>query len=189
MSHISLAGSAGSSRARLRLRQVALGWAAVLAASAMGCSVDPPAPSGTPAAEGNVAGALTGELTAVSILNAQGTPSTSYFLKPAGAGSPVRLLFATDPNLTSSTTLRVWGQPEGDAFRVERQVVLPDATGDEPGLVRRALIGQPSTNVTVAWVQMNVNGGGVNQTAAAAQSLIFGQNAGPLFGTKATDKS
>jgi hypothetical protein len=164
----------------------------LLAAGAMGCNEPASAGAGNgPATTGddNPAGALTGELTAVSILDAQGVPSMSYFLTPSGAASPTRLLFATDPNLTSSTRVRVWGQPEGDAFRVERQVVLPDETIDGTGVVRRALIGQPSTNVTVAWVQMDVNGGGVNQTTASAQSLIFGQNAGPLFGTKATDKS
>ena len=140
----------------------------MLAVGALGCNSDP---STTPAGDENTAGALTGELTAVSILAAQDSPSMSYFLTPAGASSsPVRLLFAADPNLTSSTRLRVWGQPEVDGFRVERQLVLSDATGGETGLIRRALIGQPSTNITVAWVQMDVNGGGVNQTAAAAQS-------------------
>ena len=36
---------------------------------------------------------------------------------------------------------------------------------------------------------MDVNGGGVNQTVAQGTQLIFGQGAGPLFGTKTTDKS
>jgi MYXO-CTERM domain-containing protein len=157
----------------------------LLAVCTLGCNGEP----STTTTDENPAGALTGQLTAVSILDAQGSPSMSYFLTPAGASSPVRLLFATDPNLTSSTQVRVWGHPEGDGFRVDRQLVLPDTTGDEPGVVRRALIGQASTNVTVAWVQMDVNGGGVNQTSAAAQSLIFAQNPGPLFGTKAGDKS
>jgi len=170
-------------------RHALLGCGALLAVGALGCNSDPSTTAGAAAGDENTAGALTGELTAVSILDAQGSPSMSYFLTLAGASSPVRLLFAADPNLTSSTRLRVWGQPEGDGFRVERQLVLPDANADETGLVRRALIGQPSTNVTVAWVQMDVNGGGVNQTAAAAQSLIFAQNPGPLFGTKAGDKS
>jgi len=177
---------------RQRSRHAALAGCALLAASAIGCNAETSTGAGNgPATTGddNAAGALTGEVTAVSILDAQGVPSMSYFLATPGAASPLRLLFATDPNLTSSTRLRVWGQPEGGAFRVERQMVLPDETSDDTGVVRRALIGQASTNVTVAWVQMDVNGGGVNQTAAAATSLIFGQNAGPLFGTKATDKS
>src|SRR3954471_449031 len=195
MSHAPLpAGPAGHQRYFGRQRwHAALGWGALLAASAVGCNSDPAttghAGTGATAGDDNPAGALTGELTAVSILDAQGVPSMSYFLTPPGGGSPVRLLFASDPNLTSSTRLRVWGQPDGDGLRVQRQVVLPDEISDDTGLVRRALIGQASANITVAWVQMDVNGGGVNQTAAAAQSLIFGQNAGPLFGTKATDKS
>ena len=194
MSHASLAAVPAHNPRRFRRHRwhAALGSGVLLVAGAMACSGEPSTSAGSgPETTGddNPAGALTGEVTAVSILDAQGVPSMSYFLTPPGAASPMRLLFATDPNLTSSTRLRVWGQPEGGAFRVERQVVLSDETIDDTGIVRRALIGQPSTNVTVAWVQMNVNGGGVNQTAAAAQSLIFGQNAGPLFGTKATDKS
>ncbi len=194
MSHASLAGSSRTARWSRLEGPLWLGLALFTGLGAPACTGDStttsPAgnPPATPAGDDNAAGALSGELSAVSILNATGPSSTEYFLQPKGGAKPVRLLFAVDPSLTSQTQLRVWGQVEGDAFRVDRHLVLGASEG-ESGAIRSALIGGAPTNVTVAWVQMDVNGGGVNQTAAAANTLIFGQNAGPLFGTKAGDKS
>src|SRR2546423_1881121 len=132
MLHTPLAAVAAGNQRCLRRRRwhAALAWGVLLTASAVGCNSDP----ATTGAADNPAGALTGELTAVSILDAQGVPSMSYFLTPPSGGSPMRLLFASDPNLTSSTRLRVWGQPDGDTFRVQRQVLLPDETSDDTGL-------------------------------------------------------
>ena len=85
------------------------------------------------AGDENPAGALTGELTAVSILDAQGVPSMSYFLTPPGGGSPVRLLFASDPNLTSSTRLRVWASPTETASASSDRWCCPARPATTPG--------------------------------------------------------
>ncbi|HZL19243.1 MAG TPA: hypothetical protein VFG23_16025 [Polyangia bacterium] len=149
-----------------------------------GCDDDSPPPE-------DVTGALDGELSTISVLGSDGRGSQLYFLNVAGRTQPLQLSFdsgLSDPNLPSRTPLRVWGAPGDDGlFHVTRQTVVEDLAAD--GTKRSDLIGQPSTSHTVAWVQMDVNGGGVNQTAAAAQALIFGQGAGPLFGTKTGNKS
>jgi hypothetical protein len=146
-----------------------------------GCNGEPP-----PAED--LTGALEGDLSSVSVLGSDGRGSQLYFLDVPGRAAPLQLSFETDPNLPSRTPLRIWGAPGDDGlFHVTRQTVVEDLAAD--GTKRSELIGQPSTSHTVAWVQMDVNGGGVNQTAAAAQALIFGQGTGPLFGTKTGNKS
>src|SRR5262249_17849661 len=51
------------------------------------------------------------------------------------------------------------------------------------------LIGSPSKDIRVTWAQIDVNGSDVTQTVAQANALIFDQNAGPIFGTKAGNLS
>ena len=162
-----------------------LGAALTLAAAR--CNNDAAAP---PTAD-PVSGSLDGELSAITVFGA-GASSALYYLRVGGRSTPVRLTFDADPNLASGIALRVWGAPDGEgdggAFHVLRYEEIITAGAD--GTTRSALIGQPSQSPTVAWVQMDVNGGGVNQTAAAGHPAhLRHQRAGPLFGTKATDKS
>ena len=117
----------------------------------------------------------------VSVLDSPGA-SSLYFLRPADCSDNVSLLFDSDPGLTPRTMIRVWGSPEGTGIRVSRYAVVPPS-----GL---ALIdATPQNPQKVAWVQIDINGGGVNQTKEAASALIFDQNAGPLFGTRAGNLS
>jgi MYXO-CTERM domain-containing protein len=127
-------------------------------------------------------GAVQGELQAISVLGVpNGQRSMFYSLRLPGSDEDIELIFDRDPNLTSKTTLRVWGAEQGEAFHVTRYRVIEPET--DPELDRLALIGQPAVQRRVAWVQMNINGGGVNQTVAQANQLIFERTApGPLFG-------
>ena len=126
-------------------------------------------------------GGLVGELSEVSVLDSPDRSSV-YFLRPADRSSDVSLLFDSKPDLTPGTTIRVWGSRDGDALRVSRFEVVPPSAS--------ALINAPPQKAqTVAWVQIDINGGGVNQTKEAASALIFDQNAGPIFGTKAGNLS
>ena len=159
----------------------ALCLVAAFALAAGACDDGASAPSPSP-----VTGSLDGQLSAISVFGG-GAASALYYLQLADRTSPVRLVFDGDPNLASGIDVRVWGAPEGDAFHVLRYQEIVTTGAD--GTTRSALIGQPSTSPTVAWVQMDVNGGGVNQTVAQATQLIYGNGAGPLFGTKTTDKS
>jgi hypothetical protein len=131
-------------------------------------------------------GALEGELFSVSILNGpEDEGSQAYYLHPADGSPDVRLEFDSDPNLVSQTEVRVWGKSDGTHFFVSRyELVSPPAGISE-------IIGAPVlSSQTVAWVQMDVNGGGVTQTVDQANALIFNTTAaGPLFGTKAGSKS
>ncbi len=147
----------------------------LLLASVGACASPPEANDDTP-------GALQGELQAISVLGVQaGQRSMFYALRVPGSDKDLELIFDQDPNLPSDTTLRVWGAPEGKALHVTRHVVIEPET--DPELDRLALIGQPAVQRRVAWVQMNINGGGVNQTTAEANQLIFERTApGPLFG-------
>ena len=127
-------------------------------------------------------GAIQGELQAISVMGVQnGERAMIYSLRVPGSDEDLQLDFDTDPNLPSKTTLRVWGVDEGKALHVTRHVVVDPET--DPELDRLALIGQPTTERRIAWVQMNINGGGVNQTVDQANDLIFDRTwPGPLFG-------
>jgi MYXO-CTERM domain-containing protein len=151
-----------------------------------GCTDGPP-----PAAEDSPDPGIVGQLGAVSILDSPGPTSVAYFLRQAkGAGiaegEELSLWFSTDPGLPAGTPLRIWGQRQGDRFRVDRFAAIEDGSTAQ---ARSALIGAPAKSQTVAWVQMDVNGGGVNQTAAQANALIFANNPGPVFGTAAGNRS
>ncbi|HVR19849.1 MAG TPA: hypothetical protein VMS65_09135, partial [Polyangiaceae bacterium] len=163
---------------RLSARFVALAMFAFLA----GCA-------SAPEGEENAPGAVQGELHAISVSSPDlGAKSMIYMLRVSGSDKDIPLVFDTDPNLPSETTLRVWGDQEGSSLHVKRHFVVEPET--DPELDRLALIGQPATGRTMAWVQMNVNGEGVTQTTAEANRLIFDRTAaGPAFGTRAGDKS
>jgi VCBS repeat-containing protein len=142
-----------------------------------------------PDGDENAPGAVQGELRAISVSSPeQGAKSMIYLLRVPGSDKDVPLVFDADPNLPNETTLRVWGVQEGNSFRVARHHVVEPET--DPELDRLALIGQPTTQRTMAWVQMNVNGEGVTQTHAEANRLIFDRTAtGSNFGTRMGDKS
>jgi len=113
-------------------------------------------------------GGLVGELVEVSVLDSPDRSSV-YFLRPADRSKDVTLLFDSKPELAPGTTIRVWGSPEGTDFRVSRYELVPPSAS--------ALINAPPQKAqTVAWVQIDINGGGVNQTKEAASALIFDQN-------------
>ena len=167
----------------------ASGWSALLigaalSVSGLACDANPSAPSANTAS-----GSLDGELSAVSVLGSTGGASTLYFLRIAGRPAPLPLTFDADPELPSNSSVRVWGAPDGSAFHVSRITVIDDPGAGSDTVTRSALIGQPSTSPTVAWVQMDVNSGGVTQTVAQAQQLIFGTGTGPLCGPKAGQMS
>jgi hypothetical protein len=143
-----------------------------------GCGNDP---AGQTSPE---SGGVTGELSVVSVLGSTDGHGLLYLLKPADGSASVELRFDSDPALTAGTTLRVWGTAEGTGLRVARYEVLAP-TGTGASLIAAAT----PTSQTVAWVQIDINGGGVNQTAAQASALIFDQNAGPIFGTKSGNLS
>jgi hypothetical protein len=127
-------------------------------------------------------GAIQGELQAISVMGvSSGQKAMFYSLRVPGSDRDIELVFDADPDLSSKTTLRVWGEQQGEALHVTRHQVIEPET--DPELDRLALIGQPAVTRRIAWVQMNINGGGVNQTAAQANELIFDRtNPGPLFG-------
>ena len=142
-----------------------------------------------PEGEENAPGAVQGELRAISVSSPEnGAKSMIYMLRVPGSENDIPLDFDTDPNLPSETTLRVWGDRQGSSLHVKRHFVVEPET--DPELDRLALIGQPTTGRTMAWVQMNINGEGVTQSATDANRLIFDRTAaGPAFGTRAGDKS
>src|SRR5262245_29008179 len=120
----------------------------VLVLAALGACASPPE------ASDDAPGAVQGELQAISVLGvSNGQRSMFYALRVPGSDEDVELIFDGDPNLTSETTLRVWGALEGKKFHVTRYVVIEPET--DPELDRLALIGQPSVQRRVAWVQMN----------------------------------
>jgi MYXO-CTERM domain-containing protein len=150
---------------------LALGLA--LVAGLGGCGNDPTGGQTDPQA-----GGMIGELSVVSVLGSTDHSSLLYFLRPSDGSKSLPLLFDAEPALTSGTTLRVWGTTDATGLRVSRYEALPPPSGAV------SIAAATPLSQTVAWVQIDVNGGGVSQTAAQASALIFDQNAGPIFGTK-----
>ncbi|HEY4156877.1 MAG TPA: hypothetical protein VGM29_02225, partial [Polyangiaceae bacterium] len=130
------------------------------------------------------AGGIEGTLQAVSVLNATSGNSMKYSLRAEDGSGQMALRFDVDPGVPSGDQIRVWGALDAGSndFHVTRFERVQDQSDIQP------LIGSPSKSVKVAWVQIDM-GGGINQTVAAANALIFDQNAGPIFGTKAGNLS
>jgi hypothetical protein len=156
-----------------------------------GCGSEPEFSSQPSEPASEPSGALQGELSSVSVLSSDGRRSMLYSLKVAGADVPTPLDFEADPNLPSGSRLRVWGDQREGALHVTRHELMREGGDAEDSAASRvsALIGQPAATRRVAWVQMDVNGGGVSQSKADAQRIIFDTNPGPLFGTRQGDKS
>jgi hypothetical protein len=152
-----------------------LALGAAISASLLACASEP---SGEDAP-----GAIQGELQAISVMGVpNGQRSMIYSLRVPGSTKDLPLDFDADPNLPSKTTLKVWGTDDGDTLHVTRHQVIESET--DPELDRLAIIGGPTTERRIAWVQMNMNGTGVNQTVEQANQIIFDRNMpGPLFGT------
>lgn len=159
---------------------------ALAASTQFACSSDPVV--STPTQAEDLTGSVEGALSVVSVNSSENERSMVYMLLVDGRTQPVPLIFAEDPNLPSQTRLRVWGVDEAGMLHVTRHELV--TREGEPARQAAALIGAPSKTRTVAWVQMDVNNGGVTQTKEEANRLIFDTTAaGPRFGTKSGDKS
>src|SRR6187402_2705750 len=85
-----------------------------------------------PEGDEDAPGAVQGELRAISVSSPEvGAKSMIYMLRVPGSDKDIPLVFDTDPNLPSQTTLRVWGDPEGSSLHVKRHVVVEPETDPE----------------------------------------------------------
>jgi len=135
---------------------------AAAAAAILGCG---------PAAEDDMPGALSGELTVFVADHADGTSQRRHVLALAD-GQSRALSFARDPGLASGAALTVWGAPNavGD-FAVAGYRVR--ATGAPTERHRGALLaGTPLPPRSFAFVLVDT-GGGVDLTAAQATQQMF----------------
>lgn len=120
-------------------------------------------------------GSIRGELHVYRIDYADGHSEREFFLadEAAFAGSAERhLVFASDPQLQAWTRLKVWGSDSKEGFRVERFQEQPDALADV-AVSSEPLLRVTNKTRTVGFVLMDM-GNGVNLTADAANSAVFG---------------
>ena len=128
---------------------------------------------GSAGGQGEADGSIRGELHSYSIDYADGHTEREFFLAVDGKRSgDLRLQFAADPHLQPWTKLKVWGTETSDGLRVERFQEQSDDS-DDVGVVSEAVLNPTVKTRTVGFVLMDV-GNGVNLTADAANTAIFG---------------
>ena len=164
-------GVLGSSRVRRSLARAMLAGAALLGAL--------PALSGCSSHELVEDGSIRGEIVVYNATFADGTSQTQYFLRvEADEADERRLVFAADPDLTTGTPVKVWGDPSGVEIIVSHYQVIEDA--DPSGLLgqsREAIIdGPPYPPRTFALVRVDL-GGGIDLSEAQANIDLFGTGA------------
>ncbi len=108
------------------------------------------------------------------------------FLRVDGRDEPVPLSFDVAPDWRSGTELTLHGEYQGDVFHVTDY----QASAEDNGALRQALIGQPLVRSrTVGFVMADL-GDGINITKATAESFMYGlTNPGPKAGIRAGEKS
>jgi hypothetical protein len=117
-----------------------------LVAAGAGCASDPSPLSGMGEAP---AGALRGELDVNIATYDDGNTSTDYTLRTFD-GREIALTFDSEPDVPGNAKLDVWGEQQGDKFRVRRFEVL------HPAAIEQALqVGMPYKARNVALVIVN----------------------------------
>jgi len=154
---------------------VALSCALAGALGALGCtSADPGSGEGAAAADGQ---ALRGTVVSYIASFRDGTSEKQYFLRTGGEDGPEqRLVFESDPELVTGTTVDVWGVELEDHVVVDRFA----AVGAGPiGEASQALVnGAPYPPRTLAFVRVDLGGGFPDLTAEDANRRVFGMAAG-----------
>jgi MYXO-CTERM domain-containing protein len=152
--------------------------AVCLALPALGCS-STPLPSESTATD---SGAISGTAVAYIATQEDGSTETQYFLRVGGnEDDERRLLFVGDPELTTGTSIHVWGAEQGDQIAVDRFEIARAATG-QLGTSREALVnGAAYPARTFAFVRVDTSGTGAGVTSldeATATKRLFGTAAG-----------
>ena len=159
-------GSREAARPFARLRWGSFASWAIAACVAVGCS--------SPGASGSAGKATEGEL-AVYVATYDDGHSERQFGLRTSDGKETPLVFEAPPAAISGTKVRVWGSVEQGALHVEQFEEVVPTTAQSADTTFAA----PATD-TYAFILVDL-GGGVNITAAQAQTA--------MFGTGATDKS
>ncbi|HWA16167.1 MAG TPA: hypothetical protein VG817_07035, partial [Gemmatimonadales bacterium] len=130
---------------------------------------------GNPDAEAD--GARHGELHIYRVSYPDGHSEREFYLaKDEHTPATTRLIFVSDPGFEPWTRVKVWGLDEKDGVRVtrvERENPQADEEAEALAASEQPLIGVAKKTRTVGFVMMDV-GNGVNITADAAQTAVFG---------------
>ena len=120
--------------------------------------------------EVDTTGAVEGELETFVVDYEDGSSERQHFLALGDrANTRLRLLFDGEPELSSTTRLRVWGGGDPDSSRRALPAHV-DSRGDVTAI---SSAGRAPKDALGRVRCASILGGGVNITAAAAQPLVF----------------